>query len=132
VAARAVLLIVAIAAVAWLGSAYAGVRDEGRAAALSRAHGGRLDRAERDRLIALLDAARRRRPDSLVVPREAGQLVLAGRPQAAAALLRPLLRAEPENATGWAVLAIALARSDPPAARAAAARRRSLVPPLVR
>jgi hypothetical protein len=132
VLARAALLIVALAAVAWLGSAYAGARDEARAGALSRTDGGHLDAARRAELIALLDGARRRRPDSLVVPREAGQLVLAGRAAAAAALLRPLLRAEPENATGWAVLAIALARTDPAGARAADARRRALVPPVVR
>jgi predicted Zn-dependent protease len=130
VAARVALLIVAIAVAAWLGSAYAGARDEGRAAALSRAHAGRLDVTQRERLIALLRSAGRRRPDSVVVPREAGQLVIAGRRAAAAALLRPLLRAEPENVTGWTVLAIALARTDPAGARAADARRRSLAPPV--
>jgi predicted Zn-dependent protease len=120
---RALLLVLALATAGWLASGYAGARDEARAVYGS----ARTDRPE---AIRLLDAARSRRPDSTVVPRLAGLLVLEGRPQRAVALLRPLVRAEPENVTAWAVLAIALSRSDPVAARAAQRRRLALAPPV--
>jgi predicted Zn-dependent protease len=131
-AVRAALLVVALVAALWLASAFPGARDEARATALGTASHGRLTPAERTRAIALLDGARRYRPDSTIVPTEAGLLVGAGRSGAAAALLRPLVRAEPENATAWAVLALALAHSDPAGARAALARRAALIPPISR
>jgi predicted Zn-dependent protease len=123
VLARALLLVLALAAAGWLASGYPGARDEARAVYGS----ARTDPPE---AIRLLDAARARRPDSTVVPRLAGLLVLSGRPDRAIALLRPLVRAEPDNATAWAVLAIALSRTDPVAARAAQRRRVALVPPV--
>jgi hypothetical protein len=124
---RAALVVLALAAAGWLASALPGARDEVRATALGQQSGGTLSPPERRRAIALLDAARRGRPDSVVVPREAGLLVLDGRPRAAVRLLRPLLRAEPENATAWTVLAVALGPSDPAGARRAYARRQALI-----
>jgi hypothetical protein len=132
VIARALLLLVALGSVVWLGSALGPARDEARALAGGREAGGKLDATQRREAIALFDRARRRRPDSVVVPREAGLLLADGRPREAAALLRPLLRAEPDNALGWTVLALALGRSDPAGARAAVARQRALVPPVTR
>jgi predicted Zn-dependent protease len=118
---RAVLLVLALATAGWLASGYAGARDEQRAV-----YGdARTNRAE---AIRLLDAARARRPDSTVTPRLAGLLVLEGRQREATAMLRPLLRAEPDNATGWAVLALALRETDPAAAQQALRRRLALVP----
>jgi predicted Zn-dependent protease len=132
VLARAALLLVALAAAGWLGSALGPARDEARALAQGRQAGGNLDAAQRREAIALLERARRRRPDSVVAPREAGLLLTDGRPAEAVALLRPLLRAEPENALGWTVLALALGSSDPAGARAAIARQRALAPPVKR
>jgi predicted Zn-dependent protease len=54
----------------------------------------------------------------------------AGRRERAADLVRPLTRSEPENVTAWTILA--LAESDPRAARRADARRRALAPPVNR
>jgi predicted Zn-dependent protease len=122
---RALLLVIALAAAGWLASAYGGARDEARAQVTTAKPAPAQLRAS----IRRLEAARRRRPDSTVVPRLAGFLVIDGQAARAAALLRPLLRAEPDNATGWAVLTLALAHSDPAGARAALRRRLALVPP---
>lgn len=121
--ARVLVLVLAVAVAGWLASGYAGARDEARAIAIPQ-----TTSAGRAEAIRLLEGARRRRPDSTVVPRLAGLLVLEGRRATAVALLRPLLREEPGNATGWAVLALALQRDDPAGARAALARRLALVP----
>lgn|SRR5215203_2400465 len=117
-AARAALLLAALALGGWLLLAYGGARDERRAVAATDAR----------RAAALYDAARRRRPDGTVVPRRAGLLLQLGRAEEAARLARSTVRDEPENITAWTVLALALARSDPAAARAADARRRALAP----
>ena len=82
------------------------------------------------RAIDLLEGARRARPDGEIVPRLAGLELTAGRPERAVALVRPLVRHEPDNVTAWTVLAFALADSDPAAAREADARRRALAPPV--
>lgn len=128
VPARAALLAAAVGVAAWLGSAYGPARDEARGREI--AVRARVAPAELEQAIRLLDAGRARRPDGALVPFEAGQLLRAGRPEAAAALVRPLLRAEPANVTGWAVLALALQRTDPAGSRAAAARARALAPPV--
>jgi predicted Zn-dependent protease len=82
------------------------------------------------RSIELLESARRARPDGEIVPRLAGLELTAGHPERAAALLRPLVRHEPDNVTAWTVLAFALADSDPAAAAEARQRRRALAPPV--
>jgi predicted Zn-dependent protease len=125
---RAALVVAAVAIGAWLLSAYGGALDESRAGDLRPAADGSLTRADAARAAALYDAARRRRPDGSVVPRRAAQLARLGRVEQAAAELRALVRAEPENVTAWATLALVLARSDPAGARAADARRRALAP----
>jgi predicted Zn-dependent protease len=119
-AARGLLALVALAAAAWLASGLAGAVDEARA---------RRTGLDPGRAAALLDGARRGRPDGTVLPLEAAVLVRQGRAARAAALLRPLLREEPDNVTGWAVLSLALARSDPRGAAAARARAQALAPP---
>ena len=130
--ARAALLLVAVVAAAWLASAYPGAREEARARDLPTRPDGSMAPGERERAIALLEAARRRRPDGAVVPQLAGHLLAFGDAERAAALLRPVVSAEPENVTAWTVLALALAGSDPAGARAAEKRRRELAPPVQR
>jgi hypothetical protein len=132
VVARAALLILAVAAAGWLASAYPGARDEARAGDLPTRPDGTLAPRDRDRAIELLEAARRRRPDSLVVPKLAGNYLARGERDRAVALLRSIVRAEPENVTAWTTLSIALADTEPAAARAADARRRELAPPVPR
>jgi predicted Zn-dependent protease len=127
---RIALLLVSLAAVAWLATAYPGTRAEEQARAIQPAAGGRLTQAQIARSIDLLEKARRRRPDGEVVVKLAGLELTAGRPEQAVALLRPLVRSEPDNLPAWTALAFALQRTDPPAAEAALARRRALAPPV--
>jgi predicted Zn-dependent protease len=124
---RAALLLVALAAAGWLASAYPGARDEARADEIRPDASGRLAPAQIARAIELLEGARRARPDGAVVPRLAGMHLSAGRRERAAELVRPITESEPENVTAWTVLA--LAETDPFAARDAEARRRALAPP---
>jgi predicted Zn-dependent protease len=127
---RIALLLVSLAAVAWLASAYPGTRAEEQAKPIQPAAGGRLTQAQIARSIDLLEKARRARPDGEVVPKLAGLELTAGRPGPAVAQLRRLVRSEPENLPAWTALAFALQRSDPAAAKAALARRRALAPPV--
>ena len=124
---RIALLVVSLAAVAWLASAYPGTRAEEQAKAI---RGDRLTQSQIDRSIALLRDAREARPDSEVVPKLAGLEITAGHPDRAAALLRPLVKTEPENLAAWTALAFALQESDPTGAQEAQARRRALAPPV--
>jgi predicted Zn-dependent protease len=78
----------------------------------------------------LLEDARRARPDGDILPRLAGLELTAGRPERAAALVRPLVHREPENLPAWTILAFALEDSDPAGAREAQSRRRELAPPV--
>jgi hypothetical protein len=125
-------LLIALAAAGWLASAYPGARDEARARAIRPGPSGELTPQQVQRSIDLLEGARRARPDGDVVPRLAGLELTAGRPERAVALLRPLLRSEPDNVTAWTVLAFALADSDPAGAAEARERRRDLAPPVER
>jgi predicted Zn-dependent protease len=127
---RLALLIVALAAAGWLASAYPGTRDEARARAIRPGPSGKLTPQQVQRAIDLLESARKARPDGEVVPRLAGLELTAGRPERAVALLKPLLRSEPDNVTAWTVLAFALADSDPAGAAEARARRQALAPPV--
>jgi len=121
--------LVALAVAGWLASAWPGARAEQEARdAVSTA--GTPSPAQVERAIELLEGARRARPDGEVLPRLAGLEVTAGRPERAVALLRPLVRYEPENVTAWTALALALAEADPQAAAQANARRRALAPPV--
>jgi hypothetical protein len=132
VLARAVLLLVALAAAGWLASSYPGARDEARADEIRPGPDGRLTPARIAEAIRLLQGARDARPDSTLTPRLAGMHLSAGRPETAAELVRPLTRREPENIAAWTVLALALAGTDPRGAQAAEARRRALAPPVRR
>lgn len=121
--------IVSLAVAGWLASGWPGARDEQQARDVVPA-GVRPSPAQVERAIKLLEGARRVRPDGEVVPRLAGLELTAGRPERAIALLRPLVRHEPENVTAWTALALALGETDPEAAEAANARRRELAPPV--
>jgi predicted Zn-dependent protease len=120
-AARAALLIAALAVAGWLASAYPGARAEQRAQALPPEQAARA--------AALYEDALRRRPDTVAGPRLAGVEVVQGQADQAAARLRRILDGEPENVTAWTVLALALADADPEGAQEAVARRDALAPP---
>ena len=121
--------LVALAVAGWLASAWPGAHAEREARDAVPAV-GRPSPAQVERAIGLLEDARRARPDGDVLPRLAGLEVTAGRPDRAVALLRPLVRYEPENVTAWTALALALAEADPEAAAEPNARRRALAPPV--
>jgi predicted Zn-dependent protease len=127
---RAALLLVSLAAAAWLASAYPGTRAEEQARTIRPAPGQELTEGQVARSIELLEDARRARPDGDILPRLAGLELTAGRADRAAALVRPLVRREPENLPAWTILAFALEDSDPAGAREAQARRRELAPPV--
>ena len=127
---RVALLLVSLAAAGWLASAYPGTRAEEQARAIRPAAGEALTPQQVARSIELLEDARRARPDGDILPRLAGLELTAGRPERAVALVRPLVRREPENLPAWTILAFALADSDPAGAREAQARRRELAPPV--
>jgi predicted Zn-dependent protease len=119
-AARAALLIAALAVAGWLAAAYPGARAEQRAAALPPAKAQEAARLYTDALA--------RRPDTVAGPRLAALELGEGREDEAAARLRRVLHGEPDNVTAWAVLALALAKSDPAGAARALARRDALAP----
>jgi predicted Zn-dependent protease len=128
---RVAVLLVSLAAAAWLASAYPGTRAEEQARAIRPPAGGELTPQLVARSIELLEDARRARPDGDILPRLAGLELTAGRARQAADLVRPLVRREPENLPAWTILAFALERSgDPAGARQAQARRRELAPPV--
>jgi predicted Zn-dependent protease len=127
---RIAVLLVSLAAAAWLASAYPGTRAEEQAREIRPPVGGSLTPQQVARSIELLQDARRARPDGDILPRLAGLELTAGRPDEAAALVRPLVRREPENLPAWTILAFALEDSDPEGAREAQARRRELAPPV--
>lgn len=126
---RVVAALVALAVAGWLASAWPGARAE-REARDAVSVAGTPSPAQVERAIELLEEARRARPDGEILPRLAGLEVTAGRPERAVALLRPLVRYEPENVTAWTALALALAETDLEAAAEANARRRALAPPV--
>lgn len=131
VVARAVVLLAAIATAIWLVAALPGVRDRDRAEAIAdRPAGERIPAADVERAVDLFGRARDRLPDGAVVPAEAGLLIRAGRHGDAERLLVPLVRDEPRNVTAWALLSLALVRSDPRGADRARARVRELAPPV--
>jgi predicted Zn-dependent protease len=127
---RVALVLLALAAAGWLASAYPGTREEARARDIRPAANGTLTPAQVARSIDLLEHARRARPDGEVAVKLAGLELTAGRPERAVALLRPIVRSEPENLPAWTTLAIALGRVDPAAAREARERRHELAPPV--
>jgi cytochrome c-type biogenesis protein CcmH/NrfG len=126
VLARAVVVVVALAAAVWLAWAYPGARDEARATQLLAQPAAQLSPAERAEGFRLLHSARRGRPDGPARLREAALLTGLGRRAEAAALLRPIVRREPQYLSAWTLLAFA----DPRYVPVARARQRELAPPV--
>jgi predicted Zn-dependent protease len=115
---------VAVLAVLWVHSA----RLETQAQSIAERPPQTLSRADVDHAARLFQRARAHNPDSRPVEREAGLLIRKGRSRAAVALLRPIVRREPENLTAWALLAVGARGTDPALARVATTRARALNP----
>jgi predicted Zn-dependent protease len=78
----------------------------------------------------LFERARRRNPDTLPAVNEAALLARVGQERRAVGILREVIDKEPDNLTAWVILAGAAAKSDPGLAARAAARARTLNPPV--
>jgi predicted Zn-dependent protease len=123
---RVALAAVCLAAAAWFAIGYPGAHDEARARTLMTTPVAQLSHVQRSEALALLDGARRARPDETVDLRRASLLIGLGRKHEAAAVLRSILRREPRNVTAWTLLAFA----DPSAVSEARAHQQALAPPV--
>lgn len=129
--ARAVVLVAALATAGWLAATIPSVRAKARGeAVVDRPEREQLSAADVDRALDDFASARRRQPDGGVARLEASLLIRAGRRDEATTVLRPLVREEPRNVTAWALLSLALVRSDPAGAERARDRARELAPPV--
>jgi hypothetical protein len=126
-AARLALVLVACAAIVPLAIWYSVSSDQERAEESLGLEGPRFSERRVAAEEILRDIAGR-------TPSSEPELILAratlfdSRPREAAALLRDVVEREPENHEGWSLLAIALERIDPSAARRARARALELSP----
>jgi predicted Zn-dependent protease len=117
VAARAALVIAALAACLWL---LAGLRASRLQADAERPFGAeRIQAAEIERRRDQLEDARRFNPDPTPEIREAQLLVVAGRDREAVRVLEDVVRREPENYEAWIGLRQAASSVDLPLSRRA-------------
>lgn len=126
---RAAVLAAAVAGCAWFVLGLVQARDTaGAGATISRLSA--LTPAESAHAASLLDTARTLNPDRQVDLLRAELRLHHRDPRGAAAILRAIVRDEPDNVAAWDVLSATLQRIDPAGARAADARLRRLVPPV--
>lgn len=130
IAARLLLVALAVLAGGWLLVQERAARAEGRLAVLAFQTRGELTPEQVRRGEALLRADRRLDPDRRPDLYEAVLLGRRGRTAEAVAVLRDTVRAEPENLEAWALLARSAAQVDPRLAAAARARAWALAPPV--
>jgi hypothetical protein len=127
-AARLALGVLVAAVLVWLGLGLRAARLEAEGAELA---GRSPATASAERLAEARDAYRRARefnPGSGPELREAGLANFSGRPRDALALLRDVVRREPDNFDAWLVMASVAAETDPELAARARARARELNP----
>lgn len=104
------------------------VRLQDEARAIGAGAKGHLSAVQLDRARSLLHRAQRHNPDVAPKVTEAVLLSAAGRHQEAAALLRSVVRDEPDNLNALLGLQAVLARYDTRAAAAVGARIREVAP----
>lgn len=130
IAARLLLVALAVPAGGWLLVQERAARAEGRLAVLAFQTRGELTPEQVRRGEALLRADRRLNPDRRPDLYEAVLLGRQGRAAEAVAVLRGSVRSEPESLEAWALLARAAAEVNPRVAATARARARVLAPPV--
>jgi len=139
VATRVVLILLAAAALAWLGTGLIAARLESEAHDKLEQPGASVAkqiarlRADRRPLLAaadLLERARKWAPDQAPLAQEAALRWKGGQPRRAVPLLETLISREPKNAEAWYLLSQILARTDPARAASARHRLRELSPPV--
>jgi predicted Zn-dependent protease len=117
-------LAVAVLAVLWVHSA----RLETQAQSIAARPPQALSKRDVDRAVRLFQSARAHNPDSRPIEREAGLLIRSGRARQGTALLRPVVKREPDDLTAWALIAIGARTFDPALTREATARADALNP----
>jgi predicted Zn-dependent protease len=130
-AARVILAVAALAAMAWLGVSLRGYDRFADGERLAFAPGAK--RAQFEQAARLFEDARFLNPDTRPLLSEGSLLVARGdrrRRAEGLALLEEAVRREPDNVVAWAVLASATRRADPERSRAARARADELSPPV--
>jgi predicted Zn-dependent protease len=132
VVARALVIVVALLVLAWLGvnlRGYDKLEEGQRLAFAPDASESSAGQAAR-----LLDDARFLNPDTRPLLAEGSLLVARGgaRTEEGLAMLEEAVRKEPDNVVAWAVLASATRRLDPQRSQAARARANDLSPPVPR
>jgi predicted Zn-dependent protease len=115
---------VAVFTVLWLHSS----RLETQAQAIAERPPQALSVRDINRAAHLFESARAHNPDSRPTEREAGLLIRSGRSRKALALLKPVVKREPQDLTAWALIAAGASTIDPALAREAVARARALNP----
>ena len=120
----AVAVAIAVLAGLWVHSA----RLEKEAQSIAQRPPQSLSAAEVKRATDLFERSRAHNPDLRPAERAAGLLIRTGHAREALALLRPVVRREPDNLTAWTLLAIAAQKPDPGLSRQAVARARALNP----
>ena len=125
---RALIAVAAVAIAVLAGLWVHSVRLEKSGQSIAERPPQSLTRADVDRATSLFKSSLAHNPDTRPTERAAGLLIRTGRAQQAIALLRPVVKREPENLTAWALIAIGAQKIDPALAREATARARALNP----
>jgi predicted Zn-dependent protease len=128
---RVLLVVVSLAALAWLAVSLRGydLYERGERLAFAPDAGG----APVEEAARLLEDSRFLNPDTRPLLTKGALLVARGKgrePQEGLALIEEAVRREPDNVVAWAVLASATRRLDPERSRAARARADELSPPV--
>jgi Flp pilus assembly protein TadD len=131
VIARVAVVIVALAAIAWLGTGLHAVDLEQHGMAIGGRLAKRLSLSEALAAGRFYERARRFDPDTQPLLLEAGALRFFKEESAKAlGLAREVTRREPENVSAWALVAILADRLDPRLAARARRRAGELSPPV--
>ena len=125
---RGLLVAVAVAIAVFTGLWLHSARLEKKAQSIAQRPPQRLSANDVKEATDLFERSRAHTPDLRPAEREAGLLIRTGRTREAVALLKPVVRREPDNLTAWTLVAIAAQKSDPALARQAVARARALNP----
>jgi predicted Zn-dependent protease len=125
---RGLLVAVAVAIAVGAGFWVHAARLESKAQSIAERPPQSLSRQDVDQAARLFEDARAHNPDTRPIEREAGLLIRTGRLREAVALMRPVVRREPDNLTAWALIAIGARTVNPALAREATARARALNP----
>lgn len=125
---RGLLVAVAVAIAVFTGLWLHSARLEKKAQSIAQRPPQALSANDVKDATDLFERSRAHNPDLRPAEREAGLLIRTGRTREAVALLKPVVRREPDNLTAWTLVAIAAQRSDPALARQAVARARALNP----